>query len=380
MATGKKQLGKAGGRKSPAKTTTTKAERQAVAKEVDETPDAYRRYKPVTFRYVVSTGCTLLDLAISGGRVHGGGLPGGIMVEFYGPPGGGKSALLTEVCAETQHADKPGDVQYFDPEGRLDRPYATQVSGLVIPDDNYKRPDTVTEMFDLMFNYQPKLPGITVTAVDSIAALSTDQEIGVTDAGTKTFKGEDKYGGRRGKEFSTGLRKFGRFIAQEDHLLVVSNQIRDDFKTGGTTTPGGHGVRFYASLRVEIKRAYGGAGWRIERSRKLASGKQVTKQVGVVSECYVAKSSIDDPFRSALLYYLFDYGIDDVRGNLQYLKDMLKLGKYEFRNLSAQSMDLMIQKIEDADLEDALREEVIALWGEIEEKFEVERKPKSKGR
>jgi hypothetical protein len=69
-----------------------------------------------------------------------------------------------------------------------------------------------------------------------------------------------------------------------------------------------------------------------------------------------------------------------VRGNLQYLKDMLRLTKYEFRDLSHNSMDMMIQKIEDANegegLVDELREEVIALWGEVEERFDTDRKPK----
>ena len=70
---------------------------------------------------LLSTGSTLLDLAISGGVVRGGGIPGGIMVEIFGPSGSGKTSLLAEICASA--IARGGRVRVLDPEGRLNREY-----------------------------------------------------------------------------------------------------------------------------------------------------------------------------------------------------------------------------------------------------------------
>jgi RecA/RadA recombinase len=372
MATPKK-LGKAGAKKAPAKASKPKnrAALRAKAQEADEakgTPP-YRRSKPVSFAQTVSTGSTLLDLSISGGRVHGGGIPGGILVEVSGPSGGGKTEILVGVCTSTQRAAKPGEAMFLDPEGRLDEDYA-QLRGLSLEKQyQYARPKTVTEMFKAMYNFESKKPGILVTA---------EMEMGVDTQGNYTYEGEDKYGAKKAKDMSQELRRFNTFIAEENRLLICANQIRDDFKSGGTTTPGGHAVPFYSSLRIEVKPLWKGSA--IVRNRKFRTGKEIHKQVGIISNCFIKKSSLDDPFRECSIYILFRYGIDDVRGNLQYLKDMLRLTKYEFRDLSHNSMDMMIQKIEDANegegLVDELREEVIALWGEVEERFDTDRKPK----
>lgn len=370
-----KKLGKAGAKKAPAKTKSRAALKKA-AKEVDDAKGilTYQRKRPISFAQTVSTGSTLLDLNISGGRVHGGGIPGGILAEVSGPSGGGKTEILVGVCTSTQQATKPGEALFLDPEGRLDEDYA-HLRGMSLKSQyQYDRPKTVTAMFKAMYGFESKKPGILVTAADSLAALSTEMEMGVDKEGNFTYEGEDKFGGRRGKEFSQELRKFSNFIAEDNRLLIASNQIRDDFKSGGTTTPGGHAVPFYSSLRIEVKPMWKGSA--IVRNRKFRTGKEISKQVGIVSNCYIKKSSLDDPFRECPIYIVFRYGIDDVRGNLQYLKEMLKLTKYEFQDLSAGPMDMMIQKIEDADLVNALREEVIALWGEVEDRFDTDRKPK----
>ena len=380
---GKKQLGKAGENKSPAKKARkapakTKAALKKAAQEVDDAKGQtiLRRQKPISYRQMLSTGSTLLDLAISGGRVHGGGIPAGILVEVYGPSGGGKSAILAEVVASTQHhKTKPGEGLFLDPEGRLDEEYAQQY-GMDLKEQNYKRPDTVTQMFRMMYAFQSKKPGITVVAADSLAALSTDMELGMDKDGQPTFEGEDKYGGRKSKEMTQELRRFMRFIQQDDRLLICSNQIRDDFKSGGTKAAGGHAIPFYASLRIEVKQR-----WKdgfIERTRKIESGKSLDKKVGIISTCFIKKSSIDDPYREVPIYIVFKYGIDDVRGNLQYLKDMHRLGRYELGDLHHPSMDMMIQKVEDAGKVGELKEEVIALWGDIEDRFETDRKPKER--
>ena len=160
--------------------------------------------KRILLDKVISTGSSLLDLAISGGRIRGGGIPGGIIIEVFGPSGSGKTAILAELCASAQA--KGGDICFLDPEARLDREYCL-IYGLSLPDENYYRPDTVTEMFDLIWKWEPPSSGtINVIAADSLAALSTEMEM----------EDEDKMGMRRAKEFSEGLRKTCRLIANNN--------------------------------------------------------------------------------------------------------------------------------------------------------------------
>lgn len=318
---------------------------------------------PISFDRVLSTGCTLLDLAISGGRHRGGGIPGGIFVEAYGPDGSGKTALLAEICRSAFVSG--GDAQFGDPEGRFDASFRHRFDLTKhFNDRNYYRPNTVTEMFNRVGTWEPQCDGIAVDAVDSLAALSTNLEMDEEEG--------DKMGMRRAKEFSEGFRKYGRLLAQPNRLLVASNQLRES-PQGHTVTPGGRALRYYASLRLELKRPL--QNWKIERTRKW-EGKDIKKVVGVVSEVQIVKSSIDEPFRRARLYIVGTYGIDDVRGNLQFLKDMTQDKVYGLPGAAANSMDLAIQKVEDSDRVDELREKVIDLWGEVEEQFTVDRKPK----
>ena len=94
----------------------------------------------------------------------------------------------------------------------------------------------------------------------------------------------------------------------------------------------------------------------------------------------VFKSSVWAPYRQAPVTILFDYGIDAIRDNLQYIKTFKKLTSYElekFGKLGA-SMDKAIEVVEEEGLEEELKQEVIALWETIEEKFKDERKPKKR--
>ncbi len=323
-----------------------------------------REDKPVAFDRVLTTGSTLLDLAISGTRVRGGGLPGGIFVEVSGRSSTGKTAILAEVCAGAQR--RKGEVEINDPEGRFDAEYK-RIYQVALRKDGYKRPDTVTEVFASYDKFKPESRGISVFACDSLAALSTDLELGP--------KG-DKMGQRRAKEFSQELRKSTRKIHNNpDVLFICSNQVRDS--DHGLKTTGGHAVGFYASIRIVLSKGY--PKWRVERTRTLPSGKEVSQQVAIISEAEIIKSSIDIPFRSAPIYIDFGYGVDNVRANLQWLKDMTKSGAYGFNKATnANSMDKAIQKVEDGDFETDLKWVVVDLWEEIQELFTIDRKPKDR--
>lgn len=322
------------------------------------------------FEQMVSTGSTWLDLAISGGRVPGGGVPGGIFVEIFGPASSGKTAILAEICASIQAVG--GQVKFLDPEGRLDKEYS-RIYGLDLPKDDYAMPDTVTEVFEEhIWPWKPKQDKVmNCVGVDSLAALSTELELGE--------KG-DKMGMRRAKEFSQSLRKSCRLINKRNWLVPCTNQVRQGYMLN---TPGGEAIKFYSSLRIQVIQIE-----EITKSVTLVSKREKTKEVegtkevkeekimGVKSKCRIVKSSVDDPYREANIFIVFGYGLDDVRGNLQFLKDKTGVSRYDAITKSYQSMDYAINHIEKNDLEEQLREKVIDLWGEIEKKFESDRKPK----
>jgi recombination protein RecA len=314
----------------------------------------------------ISTGSTLLDLAISGGRVRGGGVPFGILVEIFGPSGSGKTVLLSELAGGVQRLK--GDTMFYDPEARLNKQFS-RMFGFELDPKKYETPDTVTKLFESVRKWEPdRKSKANACFADSLAALSTDLEMD-NDEG-------DKMGMRRAKEFSQELRKTCRFLKDSNYLLVCSNQVRDNPDAVGPyaqkeTTPGGKAIPFYASLRLRFFKPQ-----KIRKTKKIA-GKDVKRVVGVESQVEVYKSSIWKPFAIAPVTIIFDYGIDDIRQNLQYLKTYTGSSSYVLgeENLG-KTIDGAISVIEKENREKELKEEVIDLWTEIEEKFNTERVPK----
>jgi len=311
---------------------------------------------------MISTGSTLLDLAISGGRVHGGGLPGGILVEIFGPAGSGKTVLLCEIAGGIQRAG--GAIMFHDPEARLNKQFAAMFD-MDIGKIEYTTPDTIPEVFGGVRKWQPESTAINGVLADSLAALSTNLEMDNDDG--------DKMGMRRAKEFSEELRKTARILVQRNLLLVCSNQIRETMNTVGPKykSPGGEAIGFYSSLRLRtsiMKKL---------KVKKTVAGKDVERIVGITIDIEVSKSSIWKPHRTAPVTILFDYGIDNIRENLQFIKQYSKATTYVF---NGEKLDMSLAKsvkmIEEQGIEKELCEEVISLWEEIESKFDVERKKK----
>lgn len=320
---------------------------------------------------VVSTGSTLLDLAISGGRFREGGIPMGILVEIFGPSGTGKTVLLSQIAGNIQRAG--GEIMFHDPEARLNKQFA-RMFGLNISTINYSTPDTVTEVFQSVRKWIPKndkndkdekLHGI---FADSLAALSTDMELDKDEG--------DKMGMRRAKEFSEELRKTCRIIARRNVLMVCSNQIRQNLDAGpwGSRykSPGGEAIKFYSSLRL-----------RSSLSQKLKAvrvirGKEHERIIGVKVSLEIVKSSVWKPFRTAEVYILYDYGIDDIRANLRFLKEATADTVYRIgEEKLGKSLDRAIKTVEEMGLERKLKDKVIEVWNEIEEEFSKEtRKPR----
>lgn len=312
----------------------------------------------------ISTGSTLLDLAISGGRFPEGGIPLGILIEVFGPASSGKTVLLSEMAGNIQSLD--GSVMFHDPEARLNTQFA-QLFGLQIDDVDYTIPNTIPEVFETIRGWEPsaKPSGI---FCDSLAALSTDMEMDNTSG--------DKMGMRRAKEFSEELRKTCRIIQNKNYLLVCSNQVRVNIDAGPYgqkySSPGGESIGFYSSLRLRFKNP------KKEKEKKTINGKEVERIIGSKAEIEIYKSSIWKPFRTAPVTILFDYGIDDIRENLQFIKDYTKntvycVGDEKLSNKMEEAIDIIEGNVE---LQKQLKQEVIDLWNEIENKFKKERKPK----
>lgn len=315
------------------------------------------------FDQTVSTGCTLLDLAISGGVKRGGGLPGGILVEIFGPPSCGKTVLLCELASAVQR--QGGEVEFFDPEARLNKQFA-KMFGLNVHNMAYSMPNTIPEVFTPIRKWKPKNSDvINGVFADSLAALSTEMEM----------DDKDQYGMRRAKEFSEQLRKTCRVLTAHNLLMVCSNQVREN--VGATQwepkfkTSGGQGIPFYASLRLRCSNPK-----KIKRE-KTVHGQTVNRIIGVETDVEVHKSSLWKPYHSATVPILFDYGIDDIRANLQFVKDCTKVHQFMVNGEKlSQSLDHSIHLVETNDLTTTLRNEVIDLWTEIEESFVQNRRPK----
>lgn len=314
---------------------------------------------------MISTGSTLLDLAISGGIHPTGGLCGGIMVEISGLEGSGKTVLLCEIAGGIQR--KNGAVLFEDPEARLNTAFA-QLFDFKIDKKGLHHPNLVSEFFASIRKWKGKASVINGIFGDSLAALSTKLEMDDPNG--------DKMGMRRAKEFSEGFRKIARILKSENHLMVCSNQVRENAKgmpgAEKWITPGGKAVAFYSSVRLRntiIKKI---------KSKEIKIGsKTVKKLIGIILEVKVIKNSIDAPYRTAPVYILFDYGIDDIRANLQYLKDYSNKKKYFLnkRDLKVSLQD-SIEIIEKEELEKELKKAVINLWNIIESKLKIERKKK----
>lgn len=316
---------------------------------------------------IISTGSTLLDLAISGGRVREGGIPTGILVEIFGPSGSGKTALLSEIAGNIYRAG--GDILFHDPEARLNKQFA-KIFGFDVDKISYTNADTIKEVFSSVREWKPKpknSQAINAIFADSLAALTTEFEMDKEEG--------DKMGMRRAKEFSEELRKTCRVLARNDLLMVCSNQVRQNLDGGlygqKYVSPGGEAIGFYSSLRLRTFSPQ-----KIKKKVKI-NGKELSRVIGITVQIEVYKSSVWKPYHTATVSILFDYGIDDIRENLQFVKSILKNNVYTVADTKVGvSLEKAILKVEEMGLEKELKQQVIDLWNEVEKEFEIDRKPK----